>query len=47
LVFLPGILVYIFPFWYIVPSKIWQPCVEPTVAPKVLCVKSNSVLVQS
>jgi hypothetical protein len=24
-----GNLVYFFPFWCVVPRKIWQPCVEP------------------
>jgi hypothetical protein len=24
-----GYLIYIFPFWYIVPGKIWHPCVHP------------------
>jgi hypothetical protein len=25
-----GNLVYFFPFWYFVPRKIWQPCVQHT-----------------
>jgi hypothetical protein len=27
-----GYLVYIFPFWHVLPRTIWQPCLEEVIA---------------
>jgi hypothetical protein len=38
-----GYLVYFFPFWFVVPRKIWQPC-SPRKVPNLLFLTQDSSL---